>query len=46
MQLELPTIVIPALAYNMLLCGLATSLAWRLGLMIERFAKVRAGTND
>lgn len=39
MPLELPVIVIPALAYNMLLCGLAAAIAWHVGSMLERYLK-------
>jgi hypothetical protein len=39
MSLELPVIVIPALVYNMLLCGLAASIAWHAGNMLERYLK-------
>jgi hypothetical protein len=39
MSLELPVIVIPALIYNMLLCGLAAAIAWHVGNMLERHLK-------
>lgn len=39
MSLELPFIVIPALIYNMLLCGLAASIAWQAGNMLQRYLK-------
>lgn len=39
MSLELPVIVIPALVYNMLLCGLAAAIAWHAGTMLERHLK-------
>lgn len=41
MPFELPTIVIPMLVYNMLLCGLSAAIAWHLGLIIERAIKAR-----
>lgn len=39
MPLELPVIVIPALVYNMLLCGLAAAIAWHAGNILERHFK-------
>jgi hypothetical protein len=40
-MLDLPVIVIPALLYNVLLCGLAAAAAWHAGNMIEKVLKRR-----
>lgn len=39
MPLEFPVFVIPALIYNLLLCGLAASAAFHAGNMLERHLK-------
>ena len=39
MPFDLPVIVIPALLYNMIICGLAAATAWHAGNMLERHLK-------
>lgn len=41
MSFELPTIIIPALLYNMLLCGLAAALAFHVSGMVQRVLQER-----
>ena len=39
MPFDLPVFVIPALLYNLLLCGLAAAIAFHAGNMLERHLK-------
>ena len=39
MPIDLPVIIVPALLYNMILCGLAAATAWHAGNMLERHLK-------
>jgi len=45
MPFDLPVIVIPALLYNMLLCGLAAAIAFHTGNMLERHLKAKTVRN-
>jgi hypothetical protein len=46
MPFDLPVIVIPALIYNLILCGLAAAIAFHAGNMLERHLKGVPQEND
>jgi len=46
MPFDLPVIVIPALLYNLILCGLAAAAAFHAGNMLERHLKGVRQEND